>query len=78
MPPGLTMSATGLITGTTPEVAVDTTYSFTVTATNAGIATHAYTWTVKAPIFLAITSTQRWYAPAVYSTTHKIQAVIVG
>ena len=72
------MNATGLITGTTPEVAVDTTFNFTVTATNAGTATHTYNWVVKAPIFLAITSTQRRYAPAAYSTTQKIQAVIVG
>ena len=51
------MSATGLIAGTTPEVATDTTYNFTVTATNAGTAAHAYTWVVRAPIFLAITNT---------------------
>lgn len=79
MPPGLSISPTGLITGTTPEVTTDQLFTFDVRAINgATILQHTYTWLVKAPIFEAIPSTTRWYAPPSYAPIQKIDAVIVG
>jgi hypothetical protein len=69
LPSGLTLNtSTGAITGTAPDVASETTYSFTLRATaNSKTADRAFTITVRPPIISTFTYTgaeQTWTVPS--------------
>jgi hypothetical protein len=67
LPTNMTMSSSGLISGTTQAVASDTTYAFTVRASDSlgNFTDRSYSITVKAPVVQSFTSvgTTSWTSP---------------
>ena len=76
LPPNMTISSSGVISGTTTEVATDTTYSFDVSVSDRiNTVTRSFSLIVAPPIVTSITSSSTWTAPAGVSS---IKLLMVG
>jgi hypothetical protein len=76
LPPNMTVSSSGVISGTTTEVATDTTYSFVLSVSDRiNTVTRSFSLIVAAPIVTSITSSSTWTAPAGVSS---IKLLMVG
>jgi hypothetical protein len=79
LPSGVTISSSGLLSGTPQQVASDTVYTFSIRATN-GINTsdRSFTITVKSPIVQSFTGSTSWSAPSDVSRISEILLVAGG
>ena len=78
LPPGLSLSNSGIISGSTSSVLSDTLYNFTVQASDgSSISNRAFSLTVKTAVIQNFTSlgTSVWTAP---SNCKKVQVLVIG
>lgn len=79
LPPGLSMSPNGLITGTATATTADIVYSFTIQATaGSDTSINSFTWKVKAPITQILTASINFQIPPGYSDLFRAYVLTVG
>jgi hypothetical protein len=79
LPVGVTLSSSGLLSGTPQQVGSDTTYTFSIRATNGiNLSDRSFTITVKSPIVQSFTGSTSWSSPSDVSRISEILLVAGG